>query len=332
MNKKSVIIGGAVLGIATLAFAASSGSSTFDSFVKKLGDAQSMDVSYTISQVGGSSAEYRVTLARPNKARIESPAKTIVADGETMTVFLSGQNVYYTKPQNDSEVRALVAEASNGIWALFFDSKSYAKAASVRDQGNRRIAGQDHRVVRIQEDQKGETITTLFVSEKDRVVKQATMESTFSGQKSTQILQAQSFKLDLEVGSETFAFKAPASAKKIEEADLIANKWFDNLEEAKQVARQTNRPLLVGFTAIWCGPCQMLKRDVYPTAQFKEAAKDFVLVTIDIDVQKDVAQRFEVTSIPNIIFMNADEQILNEFVGFRPAPAYVAEMRKALGR
>jgi len=52
------------------------------------------------------------------------------------------------------------------------------------------------------------------------------------------------------------------------------------------------------FTASWCGPCKMLAKNL------EEAALGLPIEVIDVDVNKELAQQYEVRSIPTLIMKN----------------------------
>ena len=55
--------------------------------------------------------------------------------------------------------------------------------------------------------------------------------------------------------------------------------------------------MVLYFTAAWCGPCKMFK----PTVQAVSAETGVGINYIDVDQQKDMAQRYNVSSVPTII-------------------------------
>ncbi|MEM9415981.1 MAG: thioredoxin family protein [Planctomycetota bacterium] len=88
--------------------------------------------------------------------------------------------------------------------------------------------------------------------------------------------------------------------------------WQPGLEAGMSAAQEADRPMLVMFTADWCGPCQALKKDVIDTAPAKQAIADgFVPVIIDLTDQSSsnpdmaTAQRYGVTGIPHLILTDA---------------------------
>lgn len=58
--------------------------------------------------------------------------------------------------------------------------------------------------------------------------------------------------------------------------------------------------MILYFTAEWCGPCKMFK----PTVQAVSAELGVSINYIDVDQQKDLAQRYGISSVPTIIVEN----------------------------
>jgi thioredoxin 1 len=75
---------------------------------------------------------------------------------------------------------------------------------------------------------------------------------------------------------------------------------------------ETSSPLLVHFTAEWCGPCQGM-------APFLEAfasarADSLPVVRVDIDSHPDVAARFMVRAVPTLYVLQ-DGRVLGAHTG-----------------
>lgn len=58
--------------------------------------------------------------------------------------------------------------------------------------------------------------------------------------------------------------------------------------------------MILYFTAEWCGPCKMFK----PTVQAVSAEIGVSINYIDVDQQKDLAQRYGISSVPTIVVEN----------------------------
>lgn len=68
----------------------------------------------------------------------------------------------------------------------------------------------------------------------------------------------------------------------------------------EQVLRNP-KPVLVDFTAKWCGPCQLM------TPILASLSKDFEVRKIDYDANKELVRRYRISAIPALlIFMNGE--------------------------
>lgn len=74
-------------------------------------------------------------------------------------------------------------------------------------------------------------------------------------------------------------------------------------------------PVLVDFSAEWCGPCRAIEPHVAAIA--KELEGKAKVVTIDVDEHSDVASRYGIMSIPAlVVFKNGQE--VDRLVGAAP--------------
>ena len=75
----------------------------------------------------------------------------------------------------------------------------------------------------------------------------------------------------------------------------------------------SDKVVLAEFNAQWCGPCKMLKPIIDSIA---EERKDVKVVSIDIDEEDELAEKYEVFSIPCVVVFKNGEEV-NRSVGFK---------------
>jgi len=81
--------------------------------------------------------------------------------------------------------------------------------------------------------------------------------------------------------------------------------WLTSYDEALKIARQTGKPILMDFQADWCGPCHMLREQVFDAPIFKPQADRWVLLTIDVEKHRDLQMKYQAGSLPTILVLNS---------------------------
>lgn len=76
--------------------------------------------------------------------------------------------------------------------------------------------------------------------------------------------------------------------------------------------------VLVDFFATWCGPCKMMAPAIEKLA---EAYKGKVTIgKLDVDENPDTAGKYEIQSIPTLIFFK-DGEMVDKLIGFQSEEA-----------
>ena len=69
---------------------------------------------------------------------------------------------------------------------------------------------------------------------------------------------------------------------------------------------QSSKPVLVDFYAEWCGPCKIMKPRLLDVAErIGDQAK---IVEVHIDIEKELAERFHIQSVPTLIIFKDGKQ------------------------
>ena len=92
---------------------------------------------------------------------------------------------------------------------------------------------------------------------------------------------------------------------------IIINGTNDNFQ--KEVLEST-LPVLVDFNATWCPPCQALHPILEEIA---DEGGDFKIVAVDIDDESELAEKYNVSSIPCLILFEGGEEV-DRKIGLQP--------------
>lgn len=84
------------------------------------------------------------------------------------------------------------------------------------------------------------------------------------------------------------------------------------------------RPIVAKMGASWCGPCRALHG---PFKRLSEEYEDVLFMDIDIDELPEVADKFEVTSVPTMLVIDGNS-IVKRLVG--GGSSVLSEIRGAL--
>ena len=80
------------------------------------------------------------------------------------------------------------------------------------------------------------------------------------------------------------------------------------------LVKNSDKPVLLDFSADWCGPCRMV------APLIEEIAKEnpqYVVAKINVDDEPALAQQFGIVSIPTLIVMKNGE-VVQQVAGARP--------------
>ena len=88
-------------------------------------------------------------------------------------------------------------------------------------------------------------------------------------------------------------------------------KEIKNLNEFQEIIK-SDKPILLDFYANWCGPCRALLPTIEKLATKHE--DDFIIAKVNVDKNRELAQKFGVRSIPALFFIK-DGEVQEGIVG-----------------
>lgn len=106
----------------------------------------------------------------------------------------------------------------------------------------------------------------------------------------------------------------------LEQTDL----QFLGIEQGLAQGLREHKPVLVDFSAIWCGNCRVMHQTLFTDAAVKQTlAQDYVLVRVDYDAPEAEAfmARYQVHYFPSLLVLRGDGVLQRRL----PVPQTAAE-------
>ena len=107
----------------------------------------------------------------------------------------------------------------------------------------------------------------------------------------------------------------------------MADMQHVNEEDFQNEVIDAAQPVLVDFTAVWCGPCKMLDPVVKDLAQ--EWGEKVKVVKLDVDHNPNIAMQYQVMGVPTLmLFVNGE--VSERITGYQPKERIVSKFSSHL--
>ena len=104
--------------------------------------------------------------------------------------------------------------------------------------------------------------------------------------------------------------------------------WLADYGFARQEAKRLGLPLLIHFSATWCGPCKQMERDTLHTPSVLSVLGTQVLaLKVDADENPGLIEAFRVELLPTDIVVAPDGKIVSRTTNYQSRDKYVANIK-----
>lgn len=92
--------------------------------------------------------------------------------------------------------------------------------------------------------------------------------------------------------------------------------------ELLKLAKKEKKNIFFDAYASWCGPCKLLKKDVFTQTQVGDFFnKNFINVAMDMEKGEGVelSKKFKITAYPTLLFINDKGDVIGSALGYHSA-------------
>ena len=109
-------------------------------------------------------------------------------------------------------------------------------------------------------------------------------------------------------------------------------KFEHSYKTVATASEKSGKPIVLVFSAVWCGPCQQMKKEVYPSDAVKAFNDKFEWAYLDADEESNAAvmKKFKVEGIPHIQFLSKNGKDIGSQVGSTSAEDFANTLEKTL--
>jgi uncharacterized protein YyaL (SSP411 family) len=87
--------------------------------------------------------------------------------------------------------------------------------------------------------------------------------------------------------------------------------WLQWSEESFEKAKELDKPILLGISAVWCHWCHVMDKTTYSDSEVARLIEDnFVPIRVDRDQRPDIDKRYNMGGWPSTAFLTPDGEIL----------------------
>ena len=106
--------------------------------------------------------------------------------------------------------------------------------------------------------------------------------------------------------------------------------WGTNFTTALSEAKARQKPVLVYFTASWCGPCKLMARTTLTNEMVIQTLTHFIPVAVDIDEHHDLAEKHGVRAVPTFQLLTTAGDEVAATTGYQDAGRFLQWLTKGI--
>ena len=109
-----------------------------------------------------------------------------------------------------------------------------------------------------------------------------------------------------------------------------AGGWVTNYSSALEEAKGRQQPVLLYFTASWCGPCKLMARTTLTNEAVVQTLCGLIHVALDVDEHPKLAEQHGVRAVPTFQMLSPDGDTVATATGYQEANRFLTWLTNSL--
>jgi len=108
-----------------------------------------------------------------------------------------------------------------------------------------------------------------------------------------------------------------------------------SFEKALIEAEQTNKLVFIDFYTVWCRPCKVMDKEVFPLKDVGDVFNtDFISLKVNAESEKGkvIAKKYNVNAYPTFLYVNHKGTVVHKLTGGMSSKSFITEAEIATGK
>ncbi|MBW4258150.1 thioredoxin family protein [Methanobacterium subterraneum] len=102
------------------------------------------------------------------------------------------------------------------------------------------------------------------------------------------------------------------------ESNTSSIQWGNDLNQAMEEAKKSNKTIFIDFYADWCSYCGDMDEETFTDPQVKEKLTlNYVLLKVDVDKNPDLSSKYRAYSLPTIVIVDSSGNEIKRIIGYQ---------------
>jgi thioredoxin-related protein len=105
--------------------------------------------------------------------------------------------------------------------------------------------------------------------------------------------------------------------------------WNHHMAEAIKLSQDSNKPIMMMYSATWCGECDKMKNKIFQTDGINKLLRDdFILLSFDVEQDMErLPEGFSFRGVPTFFFINSDKKLLKKVEGSCTKDSFLGKLK-----